>query len=45
MKRLFAMLLALAMVFALIGCTQEGTAPETTIEALRELLHMDGGVA
>lgn len=30
MKRLFAMLLALAMVFSIIGCTQEEAPPETT---------------
>ena len=30
MKRLLAMLLALAMVFALVGCTQEEAPPETT---------------
>ena len=30
MKRMFAMLLALAMLFALVGCTQEEAPPETT---------------
>ena len=45
MKKLFAIVMTLLLVLSLpvfAMAEETGTAPETTIAALRELLHMDG---